>query len=77
MSCDGTLGRSIDDPTSPRIGVRVRALVDDGFITPGMTGQVTNRLPTAAAVRVIWDNDTASVVKLEVLELVGDRPRRA
>ena len=72
MNFDGTLSRSTADPLLPRIGVRVRALVDDGFITPGMTGQVTNRVPTAESVRVIWDNDTASVIRLERLELVGD-----
>jgi len=34
MSFHGTLSRSTPDPLSPLIGVRVRALVDDGFITP-------------------------------------------
>lgn len=76
MSDDGTLSRPTADPLSPRIGVRVRALVDDGFITPGMTGQVTNRVPTIASVRVIWDNDTACIVKLEMLELIGDATGR-
>jgi hypothetical protein len=60
------------DPMTPRIGVRVRALVDDGFITPGMTGQGTNRVPTAESARVIWDNATAYVIRLERLELVGE-----
>jgi len=72
MSFLGTLSRSTPDPLSPRIGVRVRALVDDGFITPGMTGQRTNRVPTTESVRVIWDNATACFIMLERLELVGD-----
>ena len=74
MSDDDTSSRPTADPMSPRIGVRVRALMDDGFITPGMTGKVTNRVPTLASVRVIWDNDTACVVKMEMLELIGDEP---
>lgn len=76
MSDDGTWSQPTADPLSPRIGVRVRALVDDGFITPGMTGQVTNRVPTIASVRVNWDNDTACIVKLEMLELIGDATGR-
>lgn len=76
MSCDGTLRRPTADPLAPRVGIRVRALVDDGFITPGLTGQVTNRVPTIASVRVIWDNDTVCIVKLEMIELIGDESGR-
>lgn len=72
MGFDGTLSISTAETPSPRVGVRVRSLVDDGFITPGMTGRVTNRVPTMASVRVVWDNDTACVVRLDRLELVGD-----
>jgi len=54
------------------VGVRVRALVDDGFLTPGLVGRVTNLVPTISAVRVCWDNDTACVVRLELLEPVVD-----
>ena len=77
MNFDGTISRPTPDCRSPGIGVRVRAMADDGFVTPGMTGKVTNRMPTAASVRVIWDNDTACIVKMEALELVGDETRPA
>jgi hypothetical protein len=64
----------VRDARQPRIGARVRSLIDDGFITPGLTGRVTNRVPTTASVRVLWDNDTASIVKLVRLELLEARP---
>ncbi len=65
------------DPARPRIGSRVRALVDDGFVARGLTGRILNRLPTAASVRVLWDNDTASIVRLAGLQLLDDDPSAA
>lgn len=64
-----------DGSPAPRVGGRVRSLVDDGFLTPGLGGRVTNRVPTLSSVRVCWDNDTASVVRLDLLEPAGDDHR--
>lgn len=65
-----------DELPEPRVGGRVRSLIDDGFLTAGLGGRVTNRVPTICSVRVCWDNDTASVVRLDLLEPLGDDHRR-
>ena len=72
MSLDGTLRRSTPDPLSPRIGVRVRALVADGFITPGMAGQGDESRAHRRVGSGQLGNATACVIGLERLELVGD-----
>lgn len=85
MSIDGMSGQSTGrpaspppaDPARPRIGARVRALIGDGFVARGLTGRIVNRVPTAASVRVLWDNDTASVVRLAGLQLLDPESRPA
>lgn len=70
MSFGRVPGQFPDNPGEPRIGARVAVLIGDSFVSVGLTGRITNRVPTLASVRVLWDNDTASVARLSTLQVL-------
>ena len=61
-----------------RVGVRVRALVGDGFVTAGQTGTVSSVVHPGFAgnhtgwnlVAVSWDDDTRSRVPAADVEVI-------
>ena len=62
-------------PNAPlvRIGDRVRSLVDDEVnIRVGLEGLVVNALDRIKRVRVLWDNETASLVDAGTLEILKE-----
>lgn len=65
-------------PPAVRIGDRVRSLVADVNVTPGLTGLITNTVPPRwgqpARARVVWDNETISIAEVASFEVL---PRQA
>lgn len=61
-------------PPAVRIGDRVRSLVVDVNVTPGLCGLVTNTVPPRwgqpARARVVWDNDTISITEVASFEVL-------
>ena len=62
-------------PRPLRIGDTVRSLVDDGFVSIGLTGLVVNmappRIDRPARARIQWDNDTHSMADATNFERVS------
>lgn len=71
-----TDGYTPEQPYTPglRIGDRVRSLVEDVNVQPGLEGVVTNTMPArpglATRARIAWVNATISIAAADTFEVL-------
>ncbi len=67
--------RASERPRPLRIGDKVRSLVNDSFVSVGLTGLVVNvappRIDRPARARILWDNETQSMADATTFERVS------
>lgn len=61
-------------PRAIRHGDKIHSLIDDGFVSKGLTGLVTNIATSSddelSLAHVKWDNDTSSRVYLKTIAMI-------